>query len=183
MRVVDIDGAPGFVATDVSRVLGFDMRRGAYAVIRPLGADERAVLSRKHTPWQIRGVEVEERLSPQQPSALFPRGSQMVTVISESGLYKLVMRSDKPEAKAFQDWMAREVLPSIRPLQRPASARTAPLPQASLVGGRKGVRRTKAPPRPQTGHARTHCPITQGGGDLNMYGAHSAPLPHLLGWR
>lgn len=35
-------------------------------------------------------------------------------VISESGLYKLVMRSDKPQAKAFQDWVTREVLPSIR---------------------------------------------------------------------
>ncbi|MBS7705189.1 BRO-N domain-containing protein [Chelatococcus asaccharovorans] len=33
---------------------------------------------------------------------------------SESGLYKLIMRSDKPEARAFQDWVTREVLPAIR---------------------------------------------------------------------
>ncbi|WP_417702493.1 Bro-N domain-containing protein [Pseudophaeobacter sp.] len=32
----------------------------------------------------------------------------------ERGLYKLVMHSDKPEAKAFQDWVTREVLPAIR---------------------------------------------------------------------
>lgn len=38
----------------------------------------------------------------------------MLTVISESGLYKLIMRSDKPQAKPFQDWVTREVLPSIR---------------------------------------------------------------------
>jgi len=35
-------------------------------------------------------------------------------VLSESGLYKLIMRSDKPEAKPFQDWVTREVLPAIR---------------------------------------------------------------------
>nr|WP_319531356.1 BRO family protein [uncultured Cohaesibacter sp.] len=34
--------------------------------------------------------------------------------LSESGLYKLVMRSDKPQAKAFQDWVTRDVLPAIR---------------------------------------------------------------------
>ena len=35
-------------------------------------------------------------------------------MVNESGLYKLVMRSDKPEAKAFQDWVTRDVLPAIR---------------------------------------------------------------------
>uniref|UniRef100_UPI0030D8A3D7 BRO-N domain-containing protein n=2 Tax=Pseudomonas sp. EA_35y_Pfl2_R5 TaxID=3088690 RepID=UPI0030D8A3D7 len=37
-----------------------------------------------------------------------------ITFISESGLYKLVMRSDKPDARAFQDWVTRVVLPAIR---------------------------------------------------------------------
>lgn len=41
------------------------------------------------------------------------RGAE-ATLISESGLYKLIMRSDKPQAKAFQDWVTKEVLPSIR---------------------------------------------------------------------
>lgn len=35
-------------------------------------------------------------------------------VVSESGLYKLVLRSDKPDAKPFQDWVTQEVLPAIR---------------------------------------------------------------------
>lgn len=34
--------------------------------------------------------------------------------ISESGLYKLIMRSNKPEAKTFQDWVTKIVIPSIR---------------------------------------------------------------------
>lgn len=35
-------------------------------------------------------------------------------LISESGLYKLIMRSDKPQARDFQDWVTRVVLPAIR---------------------------------------------------------------------
>ena len=35
-------------------------------------------------------------------------------MVSESGLYKLVMRSSKPEAKQFQDWVTNVVLPAIR---------------------------------------------------------------------
>jgi len=34
-------------------------------------------------------------------------------LVSESGLYKITMRSDKPEARAFQDWVTRVVLPAI----------------------------------------------------------------------
>jgi hypothetical protein len=37
-----------------------------------------------------------------------------MAVISESGLYKLIMRCDKPEARGFQDWVSQDVLPSIR---------------------------------------------------------------------
>lgn len=41
-------------------------------------------------------------------------GPQKMIVINESGLYRLIMRSDKPEAKRFQKWVFSEVLPSIR---------------------------------------------------------------------
>lgn len=36
------------------------------------------------------------------------------TFISEQNLYKLIMRSDKPQAEPFQDWVCGEVLPEIR---------------------------------------------------------------------
>lgn len=39
---------------------------------------------------------------------------QQAYIISEPGLYRLVMRSRKPEAKEFQRWVTHEVLPSIR---------------------------------------------------------------------
>lgn len=40
--------------------------------------------------------------------------AQAMTLISESGLYTLIMRSNKPEAKVFRKWVTSEVLPSIR---------------------------------------------------------------------
>lgn len=39
---------------------------------------------------------------------------QQAYIISEPGLYRLVMRSRKPEAKEFQRWVTHEVLPAIR---------------------------------------------------------------------
>lgn len=41
-------------------------------------------------------------------------GEQWLTFINEQNLYKLIMRSDKPQAEAFQDWVCGKVLPSIR---------------------------------------------------------------------
>lgn len=38
----------------------------------------------------------------------------MLTFINEQNLYKVIMRSDKPQAEPFQDWVCGEVLPSIR---------------------------------------------------------------------
>ncbi len=88
IRVVEINGNPWFVATDVSQVLGLT---NATVAIKSshLGTDE---VAKKHLGGQ----------------------SGVANVLSESGLYKLVMRSNKAEAKAFQDWVTREVLPSIR---------------------------------------------------------------------
>jgi len=41
-------------------------------------------------------------------------GKQDMRVINEAGLYKLIMRSNKPIAEKFQEWVCEEVLPSIR---------------------------------------------------------------------
>lgn len=41
-------------------------------------------------------------------------GVQNATIISESGLYNVILRSDKPEAKPFRKWVTAVVLPSIR---------------------------------------------------------------------
>ena len=91
LRVVEIDGEPWFVATDVCKFLTIANTTNA---VRHLSQDEL-----KHEPR----------------ATLYPmKGGSKVNLISESGLYKLVMRSDKKEAKQFQEWVTREVLPSIR---------------------------------------------------------------------
>lgn len=41
-------------------------------------------------------------------------GTQQLVYVNEKNLYKVIMRSDKPQAEDFQDWVCGEVLPSIR---------------------------------------------------------------------
>ena len=84
--MVTIDNNPWFVAADVCKTL--DLTNVTIATQR-LDDSEKAKFN------------------------LGLRGSAP-TIISESGLYKLVMRSDKPEAKCFQDWVTKVVLPAIR---------------------------------------------------------------------
>ncbi|WP_297739648.1 phage antirepressor [uncultured Tessaracoccus sp.] len=43
-----------------------------------------------------------------------PGGQQEMTIVSEAGMYEVVIRSDKPEAATFRRWITTEVLPSIR---------------------------------------------------------------------
>ncbi|MBO6579395.1 MAG: hypothetical protein JJ871_07605 [Thalassospira sp.] len=94
IRVVKIGDDPWFVAADVVKVLGIRNTTDALLTVNP---DERQIVFRSNLD---------------QIDISFPnRGAN---VISESGLYKLIMRSDKQQAKAFQDWVTREVLPAIR---------------------------------------------------------------------
>jgi len=62
---------------------------------------------------------VTDRLLPDEVSlcartTLGMKPGRKVRLITEAGLYRLIMRSDKPEARKFQDWVTREVLPAIR---------------------------------------------------------------------
>jgi prophage antirepressor-like protein len=97
VRVVTIDGNPWFVAADVCRALGMDPTQGTYQWLRGLADDEQQLVARGDHPEIFSGSR-----------------ASTATIISESGLYKLVLRSGKPEAQQFQDWVTREVLPSIR---------------------------------------------------------------------
>lgn len=90
MRVVTIEGNPWFVAADVRRVLGIVQSGTNYTFL---------------SPDEIRPVPSGQASS---------KGMGRAVIVSESGLYKLIMRSDKPQARAFQDWVTRDVLPSIR---------------------------------------------------------------------
>ena len=99
IRVVEIDSDPWFVTTDVCRCLDMSVLKGTHRYLGALHSDEKRVVTNR----DYRDL-----------FAVGGRVAPTYTLISESGLYKLIMRSDKPEAKAFQNWVTREVLPSIR---------------------------------------------------------------------
>lgn len=66
-----------------------------------------------------------------QADVLSSQGSrQRTNVVNESGLYELIFRSDKPQAKAFRRWVTGEVLPQIR---RTGSYSVKPLTPAELI--------------------------------------------------
>ena len=74
-------------------------------------ADVCRVLSVKNNRDASRRLDEDEKGVAQIDT---PGGSQKMTIISESGLYKVILRSDKPEAKKFTRWVTHEVLPTIR---------------------------------------------------------------------
>jgi prophage antirepressor-like protein len=78
IRAVEIEGEPWFVAKDVCEVLRLSHVSNS---LKALSASEITRCNR---------ITLGEK-----------RGGAPMPVISESGLYKLIMRSDKPEAKAF----------------------------------------------------------------------------------
>lgn len=88
IRTVQMNGEPWWVLADVCKVLEISNSRN---VSNRLEADEK-------------GVTLVDTLG----------GAQQVTIINESGLYAVILRSDKPQAKPFRRWVTNEVLPSIR---------------------------------------------------------------------
>lgn len=88
IRTIEKDGEPWFVLADVCKVLEIKNSRDAAA---KLDGDEK-------------GVALTDTLG----------GKQQMTIINESGLYTVILRSDKPQAKPFRKWVTSDVLPSIR---------------------------------------------------------------------
>jgi len=88
VRVVMRDGEPWFIAADICRALDVDNNRQA---VSRLDEDEKGVILNDTN-----------------------RGKRSMAVISEPGLYALVLGSRKPEAQSFRRWITHEVLPAIR---------------------------------------------------------------------
>ncbi|MFF7248677.1 BRO family protein [Embleya sp. NPDC008237] len=101
VRVVMFGDAPWFCALDVCTVLGHSNSRMAVA---NLDQAEKTLIRIDKTA----GHEALVRNSYGHP------GNPNMTFINESGLYALILRSNKPKAKVFRRWVTHEVLPSIR---------------------------------------------------------------------
>lgn len=119
LRVVEIDGEPWFVAVDILRALGLDAKKSSNHLDK-LEDDQKMLVRRNYTnPLSV---------------ALLGKFASRISLVSESGLYKLTMRSDKKEAKQFQEWVTREVLPSIRKTgtyTMPGAKKTIEVPKAA----------------------------------------------------
>lgn len=86
--VINQDGNPMFVANQVCKMLDISNARDA-----------------------ISRLEEDEKRVSEIPT---PGGNQNVNLVTESGLYTLIFRSNKEEAKKFRKWVTSEVLPTIR---------------------------------------------------------------------
>ena len=83
--------------------------------------------------------QATDRLDDDEKGACLIRtlgGPQKLLTINESGLYALILRSDKPKAKEFRRWVTHEVLPSIRKTGR---YEADPQAKVSDQGGQTGV--------------------------------------------
>lgn len=89
IRVIDRNGEAWFVAKDICDCLALG---NMHSSLSSLDTDEKDVLYSTDSVGR----------------------SQEMTMISEAGLYSLILRSRKPEAKVFKRWVTHEVLPSIR---------------------------------------------------------------------
>jgi Prophage antirepressor len=89
IRAVTIDGEPWFVARDVTGILGIAQTGVAVSALDP---DE------------VTTTHLTDALGRKQDTYL----------VSEAGLYTLILRSRKPQAKTFKRWITHEVIPSIR---------------------------------------------------------------------
>lgn len=88
IEVHTVNGEPWWVGRDVCEVLGISQ---PHRSIAQLDDDEKG----RHTVTTL-------------------GGRQEVVIVNEAGLYSLILRSRKPEAKAFKRWITHEVLPAIR---------------------------------------------------------------------
>lgn len=108
IRGLKIEGEPWFVGKDIAAALGYS---------------DTAQAIRKHIDDEDKGV-VESTT---------PGGKQNITIINESGLYSLMLKSKLPGAKKFKRWVTSEVLPSIRKTGAysvPGAGRDAPADNA-----------------------------------------------------
>lgn len=76
-----------------------------------------------------------------------PGGRQEMSTVSEPGLYSLILRSRKPEAKRFKRWITHEVLPSIRR----TGGYGAPAPRRFRTSGIRRRRRGRGRTRRSSG--------------------------------
>lgn len=96
LRAVNLEGQPYFVGKDVAELLGYSNPQKAMR--DHIDSEDKVMGERNVTPSIVDKIGRE----------------QYPTLINESGLYSLILKSKLPEAKEFKRWVTSEVLPQIR---------------------------------------------------------------------
>lgn len=116
----------------MSEIIPFDFEEQAVRVIMReeepwfVAADVCRVLEHSNPTMAMKGLDEDEVTLSQIEGSHRP-----TNLISESGLYALVIRSDKPAARRFRKWITAEVLPAIR-----RHGRYEMVPEAPAAPGR-----------------------------------------------
>ena len=113
VRVLDRDGEPWFVAKDVCSCLELGNVGQALSY---LDVDEKSSIDPNIITADV-GFDAMMKDAHTPMRSVIPeagRGGRPLSLVSEPGLYSLILRSRKPEAKAFKRWVTHDVIPSIR---------------------------------------------------------------------
>jgi anti-repressor protein len=113
VRVVMKDGEPWFVAKDVCKVLELENVGQALSC---LDDDEKSSIDPNIITADV-GFDALMQKAHLPMHTVIPeagRGGRPLSLISEAGLYSLILRSRKPEAKEIRRWVTHDILPSIR---------------------------------------------------------------------
>ena len=113
VRVVECEGEPWFVAKDVCSCLELGNVGQALSY---LDDDEKSSIDPNIITADV-GFDAMMKDAHTPMRSVIPeagRGGRPLSLVSEPGLYSLILRSRKPEAKAFKRWIIHEVVPSIR---------------------------------------------------------------------
>ena len=111
--VVEIGETPHFVAKEVGSILGYGKDGTALA---ELFSDEWSDRLRETAHYRLATPEELAALKdlPGVARSVVGGRARGLVFLTESGLYRVLMLSGKPAALAFQDWLASEVLPTLR---------------------------------------------------------------------
>lgn len=115
--LASLDDLPWFAAADVCKALAITN------VSQAINGNP------SHPEGQRGGLDADEK---RITTVYTPSGDQEMLVINESGLYSLIFKSRKAEAKAFKKWVTSEVLPTLRKTSRyeMAASQAAPTDEA-----------------------------------------------------
>lgn len=118
--LTDIEEQPWWVAQDVCAIFGLT---DVSQAISRLKSDEKRVMG-TDIELSVRNTETIDNKG--VTSAKSRVGSPPLLIINEKGLYRLIFRSNKPEAARFQDWVFGEVLPTLRKTGKYETSPTIP---------------------------------------------------------